>query len=693
MSPGHHRLSVRILADSVSAGLVGAVRSLSLAALVFGGLGLAEARAFGPILIGAGILGLVIALTSGLVGTPQSNAAAVVAVAAGLVTASSTGSVDEQFALVMATMAVASISTGLVLYLAGVFKLGRLVRFLPYPVVGGFLAATGWLLLTGGWRLAQNASATWITFATLGFGLAIAVAAQVDSRWMQPAVVGIGLVLFFVAMAVGGVSLEEAGVNGWLVGPFAADPVQFSDLFVGFTADMSQLAPAIPTLLTIPAVALLSLLLNASAIEVGEKVDLPLDVELKAAGLGNVAGGLVGSLPGWQSLTLQKLVKSSRTNKVGAVIVALVSLSALAAGPRVIGYLPVFVVAGVVAGLGLDLLYEWVVASRSNVSVTDYSIVLIVVVVTAGFGFVSGVITGVLAAIGLFIYQYSKIDVVQVALSGDSYRSNVDRPVTDNDRLTEAGGAIAIFRIHGFVFFGTANRLIGELRARMEPEIVRFLVVDGKRVTGFDGSALHVFERFLETAAEQGVTTVLTGFGPLGEKVAAAEAAETVVRFHTLDEGLEWAEDQILSSEDSLFGSVEAQLAEIAGPWADGVFAMMERVEFGVGDTIIAEGSVGHPIYVIEYGRVRVVLEATGTRLRTMRPGAIVGEMAYYTRQPANASVVAETEVVAYALSESKLEGLLSTNPRLAAEVHRRMAGSLSRRVTETNTALRKAME
>jgi len=89
-----------------------------------------------------------------------------------------------------------------------------------------------------------------------------------------------------------------------------------------------------------------------------------------------------------------------------------------------------------------------------------------------------------------------------------------------------------------------------------------------------------------------------------------------------------------------------------------------------------------------------VVMEecALGDRV-WLNPGAIVGEMAYYTRQPANASVIAETEVVAYALSETKLDGLLATNPRLAAEIHRRMARSLSRRVTETNTALRKAMD
>lgn len=178
MSPGNHHLSVRILADSVSAGLVGAVRSLSLAALVFGGLGISEARAFGPILVGAGILGLVIALMSGLVGTPQSNGAAVVAVATGLVAASATGSPDEQFALVMATLAVASLGTGLVLYLAGAFKLGRLIRFLPYPVVGGFLAATGWLLLAGGWRLARASEAGWVAIAALVFGVAIAFAAR-----------------------------------------------------------------------------------------------------------------------------------------------------------------------------------------------------------------------------------------------------------------------------------------------------------------------------------------------------------------------------------------------------------------------------------------------------------------------------------------------------------------------------------
>ena len=593
----------------------------------------------------------------------------------------------------MATMAVASIGTGVVLYLAGASNLGRLVRFLPYPVVGGFLAATGWLLLSGGWKLAQTANSVWVTVAALSFAVVIAVAAQMNDRWFQPATIAVGLAAFFVALAVAGVSLDEAGNSGWLIGPFASDPVSWKDLFVWTSADFTQMTPAIPTLLTVPAVAVLSLLLNASGIEVAEKADLPFDLELKAAGLGNALGGLVGGLPGWQSVTLQKLVKSSRDNRVGSVIVGLVTLSALAVGPRVIGYLPIFVVAGVVAGLGLDLLYEWLVSARRSVTPTDYSIVLIVVLVTATFDFVAGVAVGVLAAVGLFIFQYSKIDVVQSSLSGGTYRSNVDRAPADNLRLAESGDSIAIFRIHGFVFFGTANRLVNELRARLTGDDASYLLIDGSRVTGFDGSALHTVERFIERAAAHQVTTILTGFGHLAARMAEAEVAGAVESFATMDEGLEWAEDQILDNQDILFRSVGEQLADLAGPWADELMDLTERVEFEEGSVIIEEGSVGHPIFIIEYGRVRVALDGGETRIRTMRPGAIVGEMSYYTRNPANAAVIAQTRVVAYELAADKLDDLLSTNPRLAAELHRRMARALSHRVTETNTALRKAME
>src|SRR5512143_1612893 len=65
---------------------------------------------------------------------------------------------DTKFATVLIVIVLTTISAGVFFLLLGYFKLGGLVRFLPYPVMGGFLAGTGWLLITGALGLVVNLS-------------------------------------------------------------------------------------------------------------------------------------------------------------------------------------------------------------------------------------------------------------------------------------------------------------------------------------------------------------------------------------------------------------------------------------------------------------------------------------------------------------------------------------------------------
>lgn len=119
---------------------------------------------------------------------------------------------------------VVTLLTGVAFYLLGRFRLGNLVRFIPYPVVGGFLAGTGWLLAKGGVRVAAGVepSLSRLGFLMGTFELARWVPAVVFGAamlWMTrivkrplviPAVLGIGLVLFAIGMLVTGSSIQDA---------------------------------------------------------------------------------------------------------------------------------------------------------------------------------------------------------------------------------------------------------------------------------------------------------------------------------------------------------------------------------------------------------------------------------------------------------------------------------------------------
>src|SRR4030095_12432893 len=60
---------------------------------------------------------------------------------------------EALYATVIAAIVLTTLLTAATFLLLGQFRLGALVRYLPYPVLGGFLAGTGWLLVLGGGRL------------------------------------------------------------------------------------------------------------------------------------------------------------------------------------------------------------------------------------------------------------------------------------------------------------------------------------------------------------------------------------------------------------------------------------------------------------------------------------------------------------------------------------------------------------
>src|SRR5215213_6798932 len=152
---GSRQIALSLTAGAV-AGLLNVAVLVSLAALIFSGrLAGFVANGIGLLLVGTCLMNIVLALLSSrpaMVGTVQDAPAVVVALIAANIAANlPTGSAGATtYATVVAAIALTTLICGATFLLLGQFRLGSLVRYLPYPVVGGFLAGTGWLLLLGG---------------------------------------------------------------------------------------------------------------------------------------------------------------------------------------------------------------------------------------------------------------------------------------------------------------------------------------------------------------------------------------------------------------------------------------------------------------------------------------------------------------------------------------------------------------
>src|SRR5262249_49713202 len=150
-----------------------------------------------------------------------------------------------------------------------------------------------------------------------------------------------------------------------------------------------------------------------------------------------------------------------------------------------------------------------------------YAVTLVILGAMGTVGALPGVAVGIGAAVVLFVVNYSRISVVKHALSGAEHRSNVDRSVTQHRILSEKGDQTYILKLQGFIFFRTAHTLFDQVRGRaMEAGRpgLRFVVLDFRRVTGLDSSAVASFVKMRRLAEAEEFSLVLTQLPPIVQR-------------------------------------------------------------------------------------------------------------------------------------------------------------------------------
>jgi SulP family sulfate permease len=709
------------IAAAVIIGAVETVLAVAFAAFIFGGL-LSKnlPDGIGLYLAAAALTVATFAWRGGrrgVVGSVQDAAAAVLAGAASAAAAKAAqlqqvaamvGLEDYEAPDVFLTVIAATL---LVTVLCGVFFLvlgwrrwGNLIRFVPYPVVGGFLAGTGWLLLTGGIYVASRVQVgldriddlarpytlvRWLP--ALAFGVVLLLAVRIVRKPLViPVTIGIGLAGFVLVALVNGSGLDEVREGRWLLGPFETTRLwQPWTLRAVTGADWGAVVGSWPTIATAVFVAALALLFNVGGTELLLDRDLDTNVELRDAGVLNVVSGALGGIPGYHALSLTALaVRMNVHARRAGLIAAFVPLAAVVAGASVVELIPRMIVSGVLVFLGLAFIVEWVWDKRKILPRIEYLVVLVILAVIIAQGYLAGIVVGLVLAALLFAFSYGRVDLVRKVSFGDTYHSNVDRPPAERAALRALRDRVLILRVSGFVFFGSTARLLERIRARVESSSPRFLVIDLRRVTGMDASAVVAFAKAMRLAGSHGSELVLTGASePVRAELERGGVTEQggSLRFEPdLDRGLERCEDVLLAEEVAAAGE---QVARGRDGLPAGLAPYMERVAVSEGTVVLRQGEPPGDLYVLAEGRLAVETvtpEGRRVRLRILRPGVVVGELAFYTGAPRTAYVVAETPCVVLRCSREQIARIEADDPVVAIVLHRWFAETLAGRLSET---------
>jgi SulP family sulfate permease len=713
------------LTSGLLMGITEIIVALSLGSLIFSGqLAAYLPYGIGMALVTAAVMMIGTALFSlvpGVIGSTQDSSSVILAViAAALVGTLSAAGVEDKLTTVLVAIAATTLLTGVFFLALGFFKLGGLVRFVPYPVVGGFLAGSGWLLAQGSFGVMAGFPLTlpnipalfqpdqlilWVPgllFAlVLFFGLR-----RINHFLAMPGILIGAIVVFYLALWVTGTPIEGAIDQGLLLGKVSGEatwqPLTPRNLLTAnWAAILGQSGNITITLI----LSVVSLLLNASALELAIRQDVDLNRELRAAGLANLLSGLGGGMVGYHALSLSTLsYRIGARGRLAGLVAGAICALMLLAGSALLAFFPQPILGGLLLSLGLDFLVEWVIVAWSKLSRADYAVVLLILVVIGATGFLIGVGVGLTATIMLFVLNYSRINVVHHALSGAEIRSNVERCAYHRRVLTEQlGQHIYILELQGFIFFGTANALLEQMRARAadtEQPPVRYIVLDFRRVTGLDSSAVLSFVKGRQLAEVQGITLVLTH---LSEGIqhqfamGGLSEGEGVRLFPDLDHGLEWCEEELLEIEGITVLHVpvtlSAQLADSGFEKTDTARLMefLDRVNVEVGECLIRQGEEADKLYFIEQGTVSVYLEierGKRVRLQTLGLGTAVGELGLYLGTTCTASVMADSPATAYRLTRTALSEMKDKEPKLAATFHEFVAHLLSERLAATTQTL-----
>ncbi|MBA2667519.1 MAG: SLC26A/SulP transporter family protein [Trueperaceae bacterium] len=711
-----------MLSTGVIVGLLSVVMAISMASLVYAG----ALHEFLPNGIGLALASTVLVATtvailgsvSGTVAATQLAPGAIVAVMAleAVAALPSDAQPIARFMTVATLVATTTLVAGAVFLLVGALRLGSLVRYMPYPVIGGFVAGTGWLLLTGGVRIMSDVSPG-LSYATDLFapgvavrwlpGLALAVAIHVATRrWRHPltlaAMVAAATVAFYVSMPLLGGSLDSWGSLGLLLGPFPDSdllrPLRASDLqyvdwgIVGGGAVMGG---------TVVLVALIAVLMNTTAIELATGRRADLDREMRSAGLGNLLAGSLGGPIGYAAISLTLL-----THRLGSArrVTLLVSVGVVGMvmvfGATLLSFVPTVIVGGVVCSLGLSFLVDWLHGSYARLSRVEYGVVLVILVTVVTVGFLPGIGVGLMLAIALFVIDFGRVDAVRHTLTGSTSRSRVRWSSSDEALLRQASDHVMVLQLQGYLFFGSANGLVERVERHLESGApLDHVILDFARVTGMDATASASFGTLTAIADSAGFGLVLVGTTPaiarrLDRAVTTAAQGGAPLRLQALDDALEWSERRRLEQARSLEQAhgVGAAPPPPAAPaaFADdaeirALFPHLERLELGAGRTCIIQGDASDDLFFLATGRLTARLHAPdrpSVRLETMHAGTLVGEIAFYTGSVRGATVVADEASVVYRLRRSELAAITSRDPFVAAAMHRLLAGHLAARLT-----------
>ena len=578
-----------------------------------------------------------------------------------------------------------SVVSSLIFYLFARLNLANYVRFVPFSVMAGFLASTGWLMCSGALMIISGISLS--VSGVQDFLLnplrpellagCIVAAALLGLKKISPAIL-IPLIIIVCTFAAHFflkssycIGLEGICSPGTWRFPSVSQSSWIPFWQLDFTnVNFETLIQGLPSILVVSFVGVMTILLAVASLELSYKKEFDLNQALRVHAGSSIISGLFGGYLG--------IISTGRTtlNKAGGgiisnTVVALICLFMLVGGGELLMLIPRAALGGVILFLGIAMLKNWVWDRRKFLNREELAAIAMILMVVANFGYLTGFWFGVMLACIAFVIACGKSPLTSLRTDLSLFSSSVVRHERQRNIINECGAQSRVFRLIGYIFFGSASN-IDLMFQEIEKQNIENILLDFSDVIGIDRSAIGVFHRILQRDKLSKVNFYFVHSErnkDIVRSIVQHTGSGPVVSFYeNWDAGLEAIEEAILEKNKyvsatldcfDFFENLDEQKI---------VIECCELKSFEVGQVLCKQGDSSSEIYFLKNGSLEIVTEVNGAevRLSKLGDGAMVGEMAFYNGDIRSATIRAKAPSQVYVLDNQSLLRLRQSRPELA---------------------------
>lgn len=492
----------------ITAGIV--ALPLALAFGVQSGMG-AIAGLYGAMMLGcfAAIFGGTASQISGPTGPMTVVSAMVIATAIEV-----SGSLQAGMGIIIASFLLA----GGFQIVFGMLKIGKYIRYIPYPVLSGFMTGIGVIIILYqlypfmGHQSAKNtikiftqiseplSALNWMTIGLGGGTIAIIYLFPKITKVVPSALVALlaaTLAAYFMKLDVPLIGDIPSGIPGLKIGGLLSIDPSMTWIIIEFAATIAVLG-AIDSLLT-------SVIADNIT-----KTKHNSNRELIGQGIGNVAAGLIGGLPG-AGATMRTVVniKAGGKTRLSGLIHGLLLFAILLGLGKYAAYIPMCVLAGILITVGIGIIDYKGLRHLIQVPRADAVILIIVLALTVFGNLIHAVGVGVVLACVLFMKKSS--DLAEQGTSVTTLGGLDEKEPWDEEEkmYNEFRNQIYIKHLYGPMFFGFTSRFQELIRAL--DSNIKVLIIRMDRVPYIDQSGVYALEEAILDLRIKGVVVLLTG--------------------------------------------------------------------------------------------------------------------------------------------------------------------------------------